>query len=474
MACVICVHPAELAAELPQGVGAILVADEALTADCLKSLGHFLKNQQTWSDLPVLVLSKRGLDSTDMRDRYLALGNVTLLERPVQGLTLVSAATAALRARRRQYEMREIDRRKDEFLAMLAHELRNPLAPVSAASDLLRLPNLDPARIQQTSEIISRQVRHMTGLIDDLLDLSRVSRGLVTLEEARVDVRQVMNEAVEQVRPLIDTRRHRLAVHVPPEPAFVHGDQKRLIQIIANLLNNAAKYTPEGGDIALTMDVNRTEVIFSVTDNGIGMDPHVIEHVFEMFSQAERTSDRSQGGLGIGLALVKRLVDLHGGRIAAQSDGVGKGSRFTLTLPRTCAANAMQAAAPADHLAVAADGHRLLIVDDNLDAAVTLGMFLELAGYRVMVEHTAEAAIARAQAHPPDACLLDIGLPDMDGIELAKRLRAAPDTSRSMLVAITGYGQESDRQKTLESGFDYHFVKPIDMDKLLGALSGLR
>lgn len=473
MDCLVCVGAPELARELAAGAGALLVADEALTPAFLQLLRPYFQSQLAWSDLPVLVLSLRGADSRGMTRAYQELGNVTLLERPVQGVTLVSAATSALRARKRQYLMREVDRRKDEFLAMLAHELRNPLAPVSAAADLLRLANLDRARIQQTSEIISRQVKHMTGLIDDLLDVSRVSRGLVTLEHELIDVRQVISHAVEQARPLIEARRHRLTCQTSGAAAYVHGDMKRLIQIVANLLNNAAKYTPEHGDIMLTLEVAADSLKIIIADDGIGIEAGVLAHVFEMFSQAERSSDRSQGGLGIGLSIVKNLVHLHGGAVSAQSAGTGSGSRFTVTLPRALPAS-VAASADTGRLALpTGPGRRVLVVDDNVDAAHVLGMFLDLAGYQVTVVHSAQAALEYAGREAPDACLLDIGLPDMDGNALAQRLRAQPATASSNLIAITGYGQESDRLKTTDAGFDRHFVKPVVMEKLLAALSEL-
>jgi signal transduction histidine kinase/ActR/RegA family two-component response regulator len=469
--CHICTSGKDLTDELAKGAGAIVMADEALTADLLRSLARFLRKQQAWSDLPFLVLSKRGLDSPEMRSIYLKLGNVTLLERPVQTVTLVSAVTSALRARKRQYEMREIDGRKDEFLAMLAHELRNPLAPIGAASDLLRFADLDQARIQQTSEIISRQVRHMTSLIEDLLDVSRVTRGLVTLEHATLDARQVVTSAIEQVRPLIDARNHRLTVKSTPKQACVRGDQKRLIQVVSNLLHNAAKYSPEGGNISLSMEVERQTVIISVADDGVGMVPDVIDRVFEMFSQAERTSDRSQGGLGLGLALVKSLVELHGGTVQAFSDGLGKGSRFTVRLPLAPSAEMSKERALEAGALMTAKGRRLLIVDDNVDAAHMLALVLELAGHETFVEHTAKDALERAHQQAPDACLLDIGLPDMDGNALAKALRAHPATQASVLIAITGYGQEQDKQKTAASGFNHHFVKPVDTEQLLHVLA---
>jgi signal transduction histidine kinase len=471
IACSVCGQLGELLAELGRGAGALLVGDEAITPEFVRAIRHVIDHQQGWSDLPVLIMSRRTAGAPGLQHRYLELGNVSLLERPAQGVTLVSAAQSALRARRRQYAMREVDQRKDEFLAMLGHELRNPLAPIRAASDLLRIPDLDRDKIRQTSEIISRQVGHMTGLIDDLLDLSRVSRGLVTLDASLLDARQIVNGAVEQVRPLIDARRHSVTIQMPIDPAFVHGDQKRLVQILANVLNNAAKYTPEGGEIVVALDLDADSVRYTVSDNGIGIAPHMLGQVFELFAQAERSSDRAQGGLGIGLALVRNLVALHGGRIAAASGGLGQGSRFTITLPRAAAPGAAAAPAqPAVAPALSPDMH-LLIVDDNEDAGQMLGLYLEAAGYRVTVVQSARAALDAAREDAPDACLLDIGLPDMDGNALARELRQLPQLASATLVAITGYGQETDRARTASAGFDHHFVKPVDMEALLRVLS---
>ncbi|NML62886.1 PAS domain-containing protein [Massilia sp. RP-1-19] len=363
---------------------------------------------------------------------------------------------------RAEEALRQDDRRKDEFLAMLAHELRNPLSPIGAAADLLAMGRLDAARVKQTSAVISRQVKHMTGLVDDLLDVSRVTRGLITLEREKLDARRIVAEAVEQVRPLIDARRHQLTVHTPPEPAYVLGDQKRLTQVMTNLLNNAAKYTPLDGSIVVAVELDGGVVRMRVTDNGIGMTPDVLARAFELFSQAERTSDRSQGGLGIGLALVKSLVELHGGTVSAHSDAIGEGSTFTLCLPRIAAQAAVKP--ETSGIAPAAPGKALkvMVVDDNADAAEMLAMYVEALGHEVSVEYSSIRALALAQSVRPDVCLLDIGLPDMDGYELARRLRADPASAGAMLVAVTGYGQEQDRNRTRAAGFDQHFVKPVD------------
>lgn len=367
----------------------------------------------------------------------------------------------------------EADRRKDEFLAMLAHELRNPLAPIAAASDLLSLGRLDECKIRQTSEIIGRQVRHMTGLIDDLLDVSRVTRGLVTLETLELDLKSIIADAVEQVRPLVENKRHRLTLDVAPEHAHVLGDHKRLVQIVVNLLNNSAKYTPTGGHIHLRLAVSDGQTIVSVRDNGIGIDRQLQARVFDLFSQGERKADRSQGGLGIGLALVKSLVELHGGLVRCFSDGPKTGSVFTVTLPRCLVVGHTERRRSNRTAGSARIPIHLLVVDDNEDAAKMLALLLESSGYKVTVEHSAIRALELARARVPDVCLLDIGLPEMNGNELARHLRISPETAKCILIAITGYGQASDREAAIQAGFNHHLIKPVDAEKLFHILSDI-
>jgi signal transduction histidine kinase/ActR/RegA family two-component response regulator len=471
--CFTCKTLSELLRELHKGAGAILTVEEVLPAGASAPLSEYLAAQPTWSDLPILVLTKSGGDSPWIKGAYERLGNLTLLERPVRAPTLVSAARSALRARLRQYEIRITDQRKDEFLAMLAHELRNPLAPISAAAQLLELVSSDADRVKRTSEIIVRQVTHMTNLIDDLLDVARVTRGLITLDKEPLDIRHILSEAVEQVSPLISARRHHLMLHLPPDSAPVLGDRKRLIQVVVNMLNNAAKYTPEDGNISVRLQVLADDVALEISDNGIGIPPEMVSRVFDLFAQAERTSDRSQGGLGLGLALVKSLVAAHGGSVHAASEGAGKGSTFTVRLPRL----ASQPAAMADHGTMKQHASnsiqplRIMVVDDNADAANTLEMLLDATGHDVSVEYAAAKAIERARSTSPQVCLLDIGLPDMDGNDLARRLRTMPETAAAVLIAVTGYSQEQDRKKSIAAGFDYHFVKPVDTAKLLALLA---
>ena len=380
-------------------------------------------------------------------------------------------------------KLKEADRLKDEFLAMLAHELRNPLAPIRAAAELLQLARLDMDRVRHTSRIIGRQVAHMTDLIDDLLDVSRVTRGQVRLARAPVDVARVVRDAVEQVGPLLRARRHALALDLPAAgAALVEGDAKRLVQIVGNILNNAAKYTRDGGHVAVRVHVTGGDagadagrVAIDVTDDGVGMAPETAARAFVLFAQAERSVDRATGGLGLGLALVKSLVELHGGTVACASPGLGHGSTFTVRLPRL-AAPADAAAHPA---APAAPGAmvpaRIVVVDDNVDAAAMLGLLLRAAGHSVAVEHDSLAAYERIVRERPEVCLVDIGLPGMDGNELARRLRALPPSSGLAglrLIAVTGYGQDSDRRRSREAGFNAHLVKPIDTAALYALLAG--
>jgi signal transduction histidine kinase/ActR/RegA family two-component response regulator len=367
-------------------------------------------------------------------------------------------------------ELRAADQRKDEFLAMLAHELRNPLAPISTGAHLLKLLHSDNAQITQTCAIIARQVEHMTGLVDDLLDVSRVTRGLVSISTQVLDLRKVIDDAAEQIRPLISTRRHSVVLDLPANPATVKGDHKRLVQVVANLLNNANKYTPEGGRIELGLREDGPDYLLTVRDDGIGMEPQLVARVFDLFTQAERTPDRSQGGLGLGLALAKSLVELHGGTVRAESRGLGQGSTFTVRLPRHTQEVLSPVAQTAGH-ALAVKPLKVLLVDDNLDAAHTLQLFLAAGGHRVEIAYCGADAIELARVFVPDVCLLDIGLPDFDGNELARRLRRLPQATGATLVAMTGYGRQQDRDAALAAGFDHYMVKPVNTVELSDLLA---
>ena len=365
------------------------------------------------------------------------------------------------------------DRRKDEFLAMLAHELRNPLAPISTAAQLLRLSAHDAGVVAQASDIITRQISHMTDLVDDLLDVSRVTRGLIQVDRVALDLREVLAAAVEQAQCGIAKRSQTLTQDVPDQPLLVDGDPARLVQVVTNLLTNANKYTPPGGSICLRAHAEDQQVVVTVSDTGTGIEPSLLPHVFELFTQGRRTPDRSQGGLGIGLALVCSLVRLHGGEVEAHSDGPGRGSCFTVRLPRIQSRRVepQPPPAPATTSAGAAGGQRFLVVDDNVDAARVLAKVLRLANHEAEVAFDGASAIeCMARDGPFDVCVLDIGLPDMTGHALATRLLAMAAPRRPLMVALTGYGQPEDRVRSAQAGFDHHLVKPVDVGQLLALL----
>ncbi|WP_296942844.1 ATP-binding protein [uncultured Massilia sp.] len=358
---------------------------------------------------------------------------------------------------------------KDEFLAMLAHELRNPLAPITSAAQLLRLPEVNEGLRLKASNIISRQVRHMTELVDDLLDVSRVTRGLVKLENEILDLNKVAMAAVEQARPHIEERLHALSVELPPDPVPVEGDRTRLIQVLVNLLNNSAKYTPQGGRITIAVVDDGSAAEVCVRDNGSGIDAQLLPHVFDLFTQADRAPDRSQGGLGIGLALVKSIVRMHNGRVAAHSAGAQQGTTMTVTLPLADAevgqaVRTGEGAGEARPLAVT-------IVDDNGDAGHSLAVLLRAHGHAVHVYEDASSTLKAAQGADADVFILDIGLPDMTGYELVRRLRRDPRHAGAVYVALTGYGQQRDRELSRQAGFDHHLVKPVEIGKLAQILA---
>ncbi|MFC3659274.1 PAS domain-containing protein [Luteimonas notoginsengisoli] len=386
------------------------------------------------------------------------------------GTTMIGTVLDVTERRRMIETLEQGDRRKDEFLAMLAHELRNPLAPIGTAAQLLRLAPGDQRAVARSADIIARQVAHMTQMVDDLLDVSRVTRGLVQVDRAPVDVGEVAAAAVEQAEPFLQSRQHRLLFDPVPDGTLVIGDRHRLVQVVSNLLNNAAKYTPSGGTIRLSVEGSADTVDIRVTDNGIGMDAGLIPHVFDLFTQGERTPDRAQGGLGIGLALVRSIVQLHGGRVSASSGGSGQGSTFVATLPRVCAP-----AAPAQPTLPAGGEARrrnVLVVDDNVDAATMLAAVLRLLGHHVTIATDGYEALARAAERTDwHAFILDIGMPDMTGHELAQRLREAIGPHPARFIALSGYGRASDEATSRQAGFDHHLVKPADVAELHAILA---
>jgi signal transduction histidine kinase/ActR/RegA family two-component response regulator len=489
MECALCRDVADLCTGIDACAGVAVLSEESLTTASLEQLRLAIRRQPAWSDFPLLVLTEQGADSELVLRTLETLGNVTLLERPVRVPALVSAVRVALRARRRQYQirdylgesnrvaasLREADRRKDEFLAILAHELRNPLAPLRNALEAMRRLPHDHDAASWARSLMERQLAQMVRLIDDLLDLSRVSRGRVTLKHEDVELAALIQGALEICAPTIQAAGHALSVSLPEKAVTVRCDPTRLVQVLSNLLSNAAKYTPSGaGRIEVSARRSHAGIEISVRDNGIGIPEDMLQKVFEMFTQVDRSLERAQGGLGIGLTLVKRLVEMHGGSIHARSAGPGKGSEFVVRLPER-AASAVRAAPEPEPAAAAADAapaRRILVADDNRDAADSLAVMLRVGGHEVRTAYDGEEALDLAEAFRPGLALLDIGMPRLNGYETARRLREKPYGRDIVLVALTGWGQPEDKQRSKHAGFDHHLVKPVDpsiLDRLLAS-----
>src|SRR5215470_1112158 len=369
--------------------------------------------------------------------------------------------------------LQEADRNKDEFLAMLAHELRNPLAPIGNALQLMRMNPSEP-RLQWAQEVIHRQLVSLTRLVDDLLDVSRITRGKITLTRQPLDVATLINRAIETIEPLVLEREHKLTLMIPPEPMRVDGDPTRLTQALANVLGNAAKYTERGGRIELTCTRQGAEVELRVRDNGIGIPAELLPRIFDLFTQLDRRSDHALSGLGIGLALVRRLLEMHGGSISALSEGAGTGSEFVIRLP-LLADSAVRTETENDrqHANLPAVPRRILLADDNADALESLATVLRLRGHEVFSASNGAIALETAGRHVPEVALLDIGMPLLDGYEVARRIRAQEWGKGMTLVALTGWGQDADRRRSREAGFDTHLVKPLDLDQLSHLLAQL-
>jgi PAS domain S-box-containing protein len=429
--------------------------------------GYQVEHRVIWPDGSVHWIAARGRGGYDADGHLLYVDGVTLdfTERKQMEESL----------RRQTEALREADHRKDDFLAILSHELRNPLAPLRNAVQILSLRGDDPEVVAQTSELLDRQVQQMVRMVDDLLEVSRIGRGKISLQKAPVDLAEVVATAVETSRPLIEAHRHTLTVSLPDYPVRVEADAARLAQVLSNLLNNAAKYTEDGGRIELIAERAREEAVLRVRDNGVGIAPEILPQVFDMFMQIESSTDRSQGGLGIGLTLVRRLVEMHGGRIEARSAGPGKGSEFLVRLP-ALAEPAPESArkTPEESSTSSAKGpRRMLVVDDNVDSAESMAVLLRLHGHEVRLAYDGQSALEEAHAFRPDVMFLDLDLPKMDGCEVARRLRLEPAMRDMTLVAMTGYGREEDRQRTQEAGFQLHLVKPVDFNKVEELLSSL-
>ena len=397
------------------------------------------------------------------KTRALERLNSELEQRVAERTSALEATTVALQ---------EGDRRKDEFLAMLAHELRNPLAPIRTAVQLLRLKELPPEQRERARDILDRQVEHLVALIDDLLDVSRITRGMITLQREPVLVGAIVARAVETARPAIDAHRHELTLELPDELITIDGDTTRLVQVLANILHNASKFTDPGGRIHLKVTREGSQVAISVADTGIGISQEHISRVFDLFTQVHSQSERAQGGLGIGLALVRRLTEMHGGTVTARSDGPGTGTEFTVRLPTLSTEQVAASQAVGSETIAVTEPRRILVADDNHDAAESLTLQLRLAGHDVRTVHDGVEALAVAKTFKPQIVLLDLGMPKMDGYETARNMRLRPWGKSATLIALTGWGQQPDRQRTSEAGFDVHLVKPVSEAQLFRALAG--
>jgi PAS domain S-box-containing protein len=605
----VCSDLSALIRKAQTGVGALLLAEEVLLNNESEQLGAMIARQPPWSDLPVILVTRQGIDSPAIGQALASLGNVTLIERPTRLIGLANAVRNALRARRRQYQARDIlieyehvalafreseqrfrtlveqvkdyaifmldragratswnegvlrvlgfteaeflgldvarhiftfedqlsgvpqeeleqaretgsasndrwmkrkdgghfwasgitsalydphgthigytkvmrdltqnkeaedalkqaDRRKDEFLATLAHELRNPLAPIRNSLHILKLASTNDSTLESVCAMLDRQVNHLVRLVDDLLEVSRITRGKIELRKEQVDLASIARSAIETSRPLIDAANHELSVSLPGEPIMLWGDPVRLGQVFSNLLNNAAKYTDEGGQIWFSAKREGDQVAVSVRDNGVGIPAGMVSNVFEMFMQVDRTTKRAQGGLGIGLTLVKSLVELHGGMIGVHSDPTVPGSEFIVRLPIHNAQQNEIAAVATQKASPGLKGRRVLVVDDNADAATSLRILLKLQGANAQVAHSGPAALELIEKWRPEVVLLDIGMPGMDGFEVAERVRQNHANNDVVLIALTGWGQEEDRQRTRAAGFDHHLVKPAKIGDL--------
>jgi len=472
----VCKDIEALVSDPPEGPAALLLTEHALTPGLRDQLKTWLARQPLWSDLPVVVLTGHpaGSDKKRLLAAILAeLGNVTVIDRPMHREVLVSTVRAALRARERQPQARELlerleeaIRERDRFLAMLSHELRNPLGAVRNATEVLCRQSLPP-QVARPVAIVDRQAKHLGRLVDDLLDVARVTSGKIALQKARCELGDVVERAARQLERAIEQGQLRLQVKRSSRPVVVEADPVRIEQVVSNLLTNAVKYTPPGGTLEVTVEAKGGDAVIRVADSGVGIAPEMLSSVFKMFVQADRSLDRSQGGMGIGLTLVRLLIELHGGKVEAASAGLGKGSTFTVTLPLLAGADATTPE-PAVNRTVAARRH-VLLVEDNVDNREMLQALLEMDGHQVETAADGLQAVQRGLDLKPDVAIIDIGLPGIDGYEVAQRLRAELG-DRVVLVALTGYGMPEDRQKAARAGFNVHLIKPVGLPELEAAL----
>ena len=405
------------------------------------------------------------------KTRQLEQLNRELEQRVAERTAALEAST--VRLQESETRLQETDRRKDEFLAMLGHELRNPLAPIQAAAKLLRMDHLATTHHARALDLVDRQVEHLVRLIDDLLDVSRITRGAITLRRERVNLADIVGRAIETNRPLIDAKRHELRVEVPSHSVHVDGDITRLTQVVGNLVHNAAKYTDDGGEIRVSVERRPDDAVIHVKDTGIGIPSDMLSRVFDLFTQVERPLNRKQGGLGVGLAMVQRLVEMHGGKVTAQSDGIGRGTEIVVQLPLHIDTDSdrLRDGAATEIEPVSTICRRILVVDDNRDAADSIALLLEVAGHNVRTAYDGPDALNLASVFKPEVVILDLGLPTMDGFEIARQIEEQSWGKDIALVALTGWGQQEDYRRTSDAGFDAHLVKPVAPEELLRILA---
>ncbi len=474
----VCLSLAEFSGLTPTTIGCAVLVEEALVHPEIDDFLGALAAQPPWSDLPLVLLASQGAALGALVERvFPESGNVAVLERPMNPVSLVSAVRVGLRARQRQFQVRELlDQRadalrlRDEFLAMLSHELRNPLAPMRNAVYLMKRLAIDDELFVKTRNLIDRQVTHMAHIVDDLLDVSRLELGKVQLQKRELDLNAAVAVATDACSALISQRGHTLQVKLADEPLYVLADPVRIEQIIGNLMANAAKFTPEGGAIVVEAYGDAGTATLSVRDSGVGIPPAMLASVFDLFTKDATTLERSQGGLGIGLTIVKRLVELHGGTIRAVSEGRDRGAQFIVCFPRHIEDRSLEL--PIAVQSAEAQSRRVLVIEDNPDIRETLGLLLTMWGHGVDYADSGPAGLERAAHIQPDVALIDIGLPGLSGYEVARHIRSleAQWARDVKLVALTGYGREADREKALASGFDFHLVKPVDPEILAKTL----
>ena len=480
----------QLAGEIAAGIGAVLITEEELTSARVAKLGDLLRAQPAWSDLPIVVFSALpGELRLPVLERLAAVGNVSFVDRPVQRRTFLATVRGVLRARARQYESRRAIEARDEFLAMLGHELRNPLSAVQFATDLIMRRSMTDAWVVKHADTIDRQTAHLNRLVDDLLDVSRVTSGKVILRKEPTGLGPLVRRCVESLQTMADAHGLVLDMHPVADRIPVEGDVVRLEQVVINLVTNAIKYTPRGGRIDIEVSREEPEgeqggdgqggqgglegqALLVVRDTGVGIPSEHLESIFDVFSQAPTGLDRAKGGLGLGLTLVRALVGMHGGTVGARSEGVGKGSEFRVRLPlaasATDVAGVLRTAIPVMHESV-----RIVLVEDNVDIRETLTELLVLDGYRVEGAADGPQGLTRILSEVPNVALIDVGLPGFDGYEVARRARShLGDTP--VLIAMTGYGQPDDRARAFEAGFDDHVVKPVSVEQLSAAIERMR